>query len=194
MEEQWGRGIPKRIAKQLGVDIGAYEDFREHAPRYKYLLNIDGVVSSWRLHNLLATGSVLLLQNSSSWEALHTLLVPWVHFAPIANDLSNLVSTVRWLELNPASARAMADAARSLFEARVRPNDVYCLALRSVAAFRTSELTVEFLKTRDFAEAPVAEAIGPKPVKRWLRTHQRLKDRLRSHSGLREEGQLADEL
>ena len=110
------------------------EPIRKSGTKYKYLLNVDGVVSSWRLVTLLMSGSVLLLQNSTDWEALYVYLTPWKDFVPVKADLSDLVDNIDWLESHPDEARKIATEAATLFAERGRPEELYCLTLRSLVS------------------------------------------------------------
>ncbi|CAK0899702.1 unnamed protein product [Prorocentrum cordatum] len=106
-------------------------------PRYRYLVNVAAVVSAWRLTELLASGSVLLLQEDSSRELIYEWLTPWEHFVPVSSGLSDLVAKVQWLESHQAEARAIAERGYRHFVARVRRQDTYCYlwqALRAMAA------------------------------------------------------------
>ncbi|CAJ1416884.1 unnamed protein product [Effrenium voratum] len=174
LKQMWGKKWVKKLAKQQGVRFAKFEDIVLAAPRYRFLLNLNGVVSSWRLTHLLRSGSVLLLQNSSSNEALFQLLEPWRHYVPIAADLSDLVHTVSLLQDDDALARRLAEAAAELFARRLRPEDTYCFALRTLEASASPKLQVtkEKLELRSFAAAPSMERLHqawPRAVPRTLR-------------------------
>merc|ERR1712045_755857 len=88
--------------------------------------NVSAVLSSWRLVELLATGSVLLLQEDFSRELISHWLTPWEHFVPVSANLSDLVDKIRWLEAHPTEAEAIAARGFELFTHRVRRQDTYC--------------------------------------------------------------------
>ena len=68
--------------------------------KYKYIVNIDGHVSAFRLSQELNLGSVILLVNSD-WKIWYShMLKPFVHYIPIKNDLSDLISTIKWCRNN----------------------------------------------------------------------------------------------
>jgi hypothetical protein len=63
---------------------------------YKYVLNIDGHVTAYRLSLELSMGSTLLLVNSP-WEIWYSyLLQPYIHYVPVAEDLSDLIDQIKW--------------------------------------------------------------------------------------------------
>jgi len=114
-----------------------HANFARELPKYRYLVNVAAVVSAWRLTELLASGSVLLLQEDSSRELIYEWLTPWEHFVPVSSGLSDLVAKVQWLESHQAEARAIAERGYRHFVARVRRQDTYCYlwqALRAMAA------------------------------------------------------------
>lgn len=47
------------------------------------------------------------------------MLQPWVHFVPVATDLSDLPARVRWLQEHDGEARAISQAARRFAEAHL---------------------------------------------------------------------------
>ena len=87
-----------------------YEDFAESLGRFKYLLSVDGVTVAWRARALLQAGGTLLLQNSAMGEHFYDDMIPWTHYVPIKQDLSDLISTVEWLEGHPGRAEEIAAA------------------------------------------------------------------------------------
>merc|ERR1712129_89761 len=130
--EQMETAEVQSLLQEHQIRQAGFEPIVEFGAKHKYLLNVDGVVSSWRLSSLLQTGSVLLLQESPTWEASFLLLSPWVHFVPIASDLSNLIEMVEYLEANPRVAEEMARAAADAFAQHLRSQDTYCFAMRSL--------------------------------------------------------------
>lgn len=125
----------KRVRRKL--NIARHQDFRQVLQRYKYLINVSAVLSSWRLVELLTSGALLLLQEDSTREVLFDWLVPWEHFIPVRYDLGDLVPKLRWLQSHDDEARQIADRAFKRFALRVRREDTYCYvwrALRSVSA------------------------------------------------------------
>ncbi|WP_433364797.1 glycosyl transferase family 90 [Streptosporangium sp. CA-115845] len=77
--------------------------------RHKYLISLDGAVAAWkRVPTILASRSVLLLQHQWS-QFFYPGLKPWVHYAPVRHDISDLTEVHRWLVDHPAQARTIAD-------------------------------------------------------------------------------------
>jgi len=127
-EDMYNHGHSKEaIDEVLGrFPIGDHLDQRQVGPRFRYLINVAAVLSSWRLVQLMASGSVLLLQDDMTKEVMYDWLTPWVHFVPVSSTLSDLVGKVQWLEENQDVAQRIAANGLDLFRKRIRRQDTYC--------------------------------------------------------------------
>lgn len=105
---------------------------KENHPFYKYLLHVDGNTASWGLSHKLYSGSVVLwVQSKHDYrEYFYSLLKPWVHYIPVAPDLSDLDSIRDWVLQNENRAFEIAQNAIRLIESRLRPQDNHCYVLR----------------------------------------------------------------
>jgi hypothetical protein len=67
--------------------------------RYKYLLSIEGNDVASGLKWMLYSNSVVFMSRPTvaTW-AMEDLLIPFVHYIPVANDYSNLLAMVHWAE------------------------------------------------------------------------------------------------
>jgi len=83
--------------------------------KYKYVLNIDGSVTAFRLSAELAFGSVILKVDSKYKIWYSDLLVPWVHYIPIKSDLSDLKEKIQWCKDNQAICKTIAANARKFY-------------------------------------------------------------------------------
>ena len=68
--------------------------------KYKYLVNIDGHVSSFRLSSELGMGCCILLVESNYKLWFSDFLEPFVHYIPIKKDLSDLIEKIKWCKDN----------------------------------------------------------------------------------------------
>ncbi len=82
---------------------------------HKYIVNVDGHVSAFRLSYELASGSVVLLQQSRYRMWFSRYLVPFVHYVPVAADLSDLIEKIEWCRSHDEECRQIADAAREFY-------------------------------------------------------------------------------
>lgn len=80
------------------IDDWAYSTF-------KYVIDLEGDGCSGRFAKLLRTGSVVLKYFAKGFPFFYSQLTPWVHYVPIRQDLSDLMSTVRWLQHNDKRAQ-----------------------------------------------------------------------------------------
>ncbi len=87
-----------KLEKQ-GVKKVEYLSIQEQS-KYRYIINVDGHVSAFRLSIELGMGSVILMVQSR-WEIWYSdLLIPYHHYVPIKSDLSDLVKQIKWCRDN----------------------------------------------------------------------------------------------
>lgn len=75
---------------------------------YKYLVHVDGHVSAYRLSLELEFGSCILLAESKYRLWFRHLLIPYTHYVPVKEDLSDLVEKIRWCKENDAKCKKIA--------------------------------------------------------------------------------------
>lgn len=63
---------------------------------YRYIINIDGHTSAYRLSYEMGMGSCILLVDSKYKMWFRDYLVPYKHYIPIKKDLSDLVEKIEW--------------------------------------------------------------------------------------------------
>jgi len=83
---------------------------------YKYIVNVDGHVSAFRLCLELSMGSVVLVVSSKYRMWIHRHLVDGVHYLSVKADLSDLYERIRWCRAHDAECRQIAEAARAFYE------------------------------------------------------------------------------
>lgn len=94
--------LPFKLAKKLTPQEQA---------EYKYVINVDGHVSAYRLSMELESGSVVLLVNSKYKLWYRDMLEPFTHFVPIKEDLSDLVEKILWCKANDSKCKKIASNA-----------------------------------------------------------------------------------
>lgn len=87
-----------RWARENGVQLQPADRFASTLPRFKYLVNLDGVVAAFRMATLVGAGSVVLMQESHTKEFFMGSLMPWVHYVPINYSLADLVEKIELLK------------------------------------------------------------------------------------------------
>ncbi len=74
----------------------------------RYIMDIDGNSNSWNFMMKLRLGCCVLRVESDWQQWFASRLVPWVHYVPIAKDLSDAASKIAWCLDNPAESAAIA--------------------------------------------------------------------------------------
>jgi hypothetical protein len=67
---------------------------------YKYILNIDGYVSAFRLASELSMGSVVFIVESPYKMWFSKMLKSGIHYISIKHDLSDLIEKIKWCRSN----------------------------------------------------------------------------------------------
>ena len=92
---------------------------------YKYILNIDGHVSAFRLSSELSMNSVILLVKSPYKMWFSSLLKEYVHYVPVNDNLDNLISQIRWCISNDSKCKTIANNARKFHETYLTKNGIF---------------------------------------------------------------------
>ena len=83
--------------------------------QYKYILNIDGSVTAFRISAELAFGSVILKVDSDYKIWYLDLLKPYIHYIPIKKDLSDLKEKIEWCKENQDKCKQIGINARKFY-------------------------------------------------------------------------------
>jgi hypothetical protein len=92
---------------------------------YKYILNIDGHVSAFRLSSELSMKSVILLVKSSYKMWFSHLLEEYVHYVPIKDDLEDLISQIKWCIDNDKKCKIIAENAKKFFDKYLTKDGIF---------------------------------------------------------------------
>ena len=109
---------PRKLKGYLYVEVPDVGDIKlvdfmsqETQSTYKYILNIDGHVSAFRLSNEMSMGSVILLVDSK-WKIWYKdLIKEYVHYVPVKSDLSNLFEIIDWCIANDSKCKEISSNA-----------------------------------------------------------------------------------
>jgi hypothetical protein len=101
--------------KLLNISLSSFITPKEQS-NYKYIINVDGHVSAFRLSLELSTGSVVLLQDSKYRVWFRKYLKEYVHYVPIKEDLSNLYEQIRWCRNHDAECKEIAKNALEFYK------------------------------------------------------------------------------
>ncbi|HSX11595.1 MAG TPA: glycosyl transferase family 90 [Chlamydiales bacterium] len=105
--------------------MGKWADKKDHL-QYKYLIDIDGNACTFeRLFWLLTSNSVVLKQVTPSRQWYYGDLVPYRHYIPVKEDLSDLVQQLKWARDHEEEAKKIAENATAFANTHLTPEDVY---------------------------------------------------------------------
>lgn len=83
---------------------------------YKYIVNVDGHVSAFRLSLELNMGCVILMVDSA-WKMWYKdLLVPYEHYVPVKADLSDIIDQIKWCRDNDEKCQEIVRNAQLFFD------------------------------------------------------------------------------
>ncbi len=105
INDKYYRTISKKI-----LDKYTTSNFLSYSEQsnYKYIINLPGHVSSFRLSTLLKLKSVILhVPNTDNYIWYEYLLKPYIHYIPIDKNLNNLLSQIRWCQKNTKACKAI---------------------------------------------------------------------------------------
>jgi len=72
----------------------------KNQPEFRYILNLDGFASAWRIVKEMYYNSILIIPESPFNDIIRDILKPWKHYIPVKGDLSNLENTIKWCNDN----------------------------------------------------------------------------------------------
>ena len=87
----------------------------EEKMKYKYILNIDGHVSAYRLGHELSLNSVVLIPQTKYYLWFSHLLKPYEHFIPIKENLEDLIEKIIWCRDNDEKCKKIAENAKLFY-------------------------------------------------------------------------------
>jgi len=87
-----------------------YASLPDHC-KYKYLIDVEGNSYSARLKFLFYSRRVVFIQEREWKEYFHYDLKPYIHFIPVKNDLSDLISQYEMMESRPELYQEIVDNA-----------------------------------------------------------------------------------
>jgi hypothetical protein len=111
---EWSRANPNALVSQ-----SRQVSLPDHR-LFKYLVDCPGRGYSARLKWLLASGRPVFVVNREVIEPWHAEMQPWVHFVPVAADLSDLLEHHAKLEGEPDLCAAIGMNAREFAARRLR--------------------------------------------------------------------------
>ena len=133
------------LEESTGVPTVKSMSFREQSA-FKYIIDIDGGITSSRRINLLRSGSVPLFVNSPYTYAYGDILKPWVHYVPISEQMWDLASKIEWLRGHEHHARFVVDNAIKVadrFLSREAIKVEMSLMMKAYASLQASDVALD---------------------------------------------------
>jgi hypothetical protein len=84
--------------------------------QYRYILDLDGIASPWRIIKELYYKSVIIIPESQFTDVIRESIIPYKHYFPVNNDLSNLVNTQRYLKNTEEGKKIAENIVNNTFE------------------------------------------------------------------------------
>lgn len=88
----------------------------EEQANYKYIVNVDGHVSAFRLSLEMSMGCTILLADSKYRVWFRRYLKPYVHYVPVEEDLSNLYTQIIWCREHDKECMQIALNAKEFYD------------------------------------------------------------------------------
>ena len=92
---------------------------------YKYIIHVDGHVSALRLSYELSMNSVLLIVESKWKIWFSKLLIPYKHYVPIKEDLSDIIDIIKWCQNNDSKCKKIAKNAKEFYNKYLQKEGVF---------------------------------------------------------------------
>ena len=105
---------------------------------YRYSIDIDGNSNAWGFFEKLSLGLCVLKVASPFEQWFYNDLKPWVHYVPVAGDLSDLVEVAREIRANSDAGERIADAAAA-FAYEISVESASAKLCRDIAAWVSAE-------------------------------------------------------
>jgi RNase P/RNase MRP subunit p29 len=117
---------PIRIIDINGLGFGLSNKIsNSEKSNYKYILNIDGHVSAFRLSSELGMNSVILLVKSKYYTWFMPMLKEYTHYVPIKDDLSDLIDRIEWCIQNDDKCKDIAKNAYQFFLIHINKKGIF---------------------------------------------------------------------
>jgi hypothetical protein len=143
----FNRKIKKNLGKPLAIiktrlQKASFMNLEEKA-KFKYILNLDGHVSAFRLGHELSLGSVVFLPKSDYYLWFSYLLKPFKHYIPIKRDLSDLITQINWCINNDDKCKKIAENARDFYDEYLTEKGIYDYMQKVLSQISFKSLNLE---------------------------------------------------
>eukprot|EP00545_Synedropsis_sp_CCMP1620_P013728 CAMPEP_0119003642 /NCGR_PEP_ID=MMETSP1176-20130426/683_1 /TAXON_ID=265551 /ORGANISM="Synedropsis recta cf, Strain CCMP1620" /LENGTH=332 /DNA_ID=CAMNT_0006955259 /DNA_START=316 /DNA_END=1314 /DNA_ORIENTATION=+ len=102
----WERNATNGLSKLLPADVIRMSDYFSN---YQSALVLAGIGAAFRLNRHFMVKTAVLLQDYDHVEWYTPYLTPWVHYIPLARDLSDLRERLMWVSENPDEVKMIGE-------------------------------------------------------------------------------------
>jgi hypothetical protein len=115
--------------------MGNFVSMVDH-PRYKYVMDVDGhCAAAPRLPLLLHSNSVLFKNMTSSRLWFYPSMKPYVHFVPVKEDLSDLITLLKWARFHDKECKKISQNAQELAAEVLSHESIYLYLYRLLCEY-----------------------------------------------------------
>lgn len=97
----------------------------ERQSTYKYIINIDGHSSAFRLSLEMSMGSVILLVDSEYYLWFRKNMKPYVHYVPVKKDLSDIEKVLEWCLSHDDECKKIAENSLEFYNTYLLEENIY---------------------------------------------------------------------
>ena len=108
---------------KIGIKLKEYLSPKEQS-EYKYIINVDGHVTAFRLSYELSMGCCILMVESNYTIWYKKLLKPYKHYIPIKRDLSDLLEKIRWCRRNDLECKKISKRGKKFYKKYLQKNGI----------------------------------------------------------------------
>lgn len=117
--------LPMLITAKKEGFIGSWVLLRDQVS-FRYLMDIDGNCASCpRIQGFFHSNSVVFKQITNSMQWFYSCLMPYIHYVPVQEDLSDIFSQIEWAKNHDEECKQMSKNARILAEEVFSEERVY---------------------------------------------------------------------
>ncbi|MDB2614385.1 glycosyltransferase family 90 protein, partial [Chlamydiales bacterium] len=115
--------------------VGKCTSLGDHL-KYKYLIDVDGMTSTWpKSYYLLLSNSVYFKTSSDYVQWFHGALKPYKHYVPIKNDLSDLIKQIHCAICHDTVAQRIAEKGMHFANESLSEEAVYLYIYKLLQAY-----------------------------------------------------------
>lgn len=116
---------PKKMKERFAPYFGSFVSLRDHL-KYKYQLLVDGNSCAYaRAYWQLFSDCLMFKQESPNQQWYYEELKPYVHYVPVAEDMSDLLEKIEWAKGHEKEVQEIIRAANLFAEEHLQLVDMY---------------------------------------------------------------------